>query len=256
MSGKLDGKVALITGGAGGIGGAIAHAYAAAGATVVIADMSQAAARDVAGSIGGAALGLGVDVTSADSVDAMVRDAVAAAGRIDILVNGAGIFGFQPWGDIAAEDFDRIFAVNVRGLMLATQATAAAMGADGGAIINIASGAGRRGNPLTVAYSASKAAVISLTQSAALAYAKTGIRVNAIAPGGVQTAMWDKVDAQYSAHAGGEPGSMTRNLVATIPLGRMSQPDDYTSIALFLACDDSRYMTGQTVNVDGGLFLN
>ncbi len=254
---RLDGKVALVTGAASGIGAAIAAAYAREGARVIVADLALHQASAVAETLGNRAFGLAVDVRDEASIAAAVASAIAGAGRIDVLVNNAGVFGVQPWGSITAAEVERIFSVNVRGLLFMTQAVTRHMVAQGGGtIVNLASGAGRQGNPFSVVYSASKCAVISLTQSAALAFAKQGIRVNAIAPGGVLTPMWDRVDAEYGAALGQPKGSMTEAFAKSVPLGRMATPADYLGVAIFLASGESAYMTGQTVNVDGGLFLN
>jgi D-sorbitol dehydrogenase (acceptor) len=254
---QLQGKIALLTGAGRGIGAALAAGLAREGATVCVADIAEDQAKKTAAEIGGDAFGLPVDVGDPESIRTLVDRIIRLTGRIDILVNNAGVFGAQPWFDITPEEFDRVFSINVRGLLLVTQAVAAHMtAARSGSIINLASGAGRRGNPVSVVYSASKTAVISLTQSAALAFADKGVRVNAIAPGGVLTPMWTRVDADYSTARGQPTGSMSAAFTPTIPLGRMGTPEDYVGVATFLASDASAYMTGQTLNVDGGLFLN
>lgn len=254
---KLTDKVALVTGAASGIGAEIAAGLAQEGAIVCIADLSLEKAQAVADGLAGEAFAVAVDIRDGASIAAMVETVIAHSGRIDVLVNNAGVFGAQPWFEITPQEFDRIFSVNVSGLLFVTQAVAPHMIARGsGSIVNLASGAGRRGDPTSVVYSASKAGVISLTQSAALSFAAKGVRVNAIAPGGVLTPMWDRVDAEFSETMGRPTGSMTAAFIPTIPLGRMATPSDYVGIAVFLASDDSAYMTGQTVNVDGGLFLN
>ncbi len=254
---KLDGKVALITGGAGGLGQAIAETFAQAGARICIADRDKKAATDTAGQLGDGAFGLGLDVTDMASIDSVTQETIRRAGRIDILVNGAGVFGLEPWLQVTEQNFDTLFGVNVKGLLFMTQAVAAQMVRQGnGTIINIASASGRAGNPRSVVYSASKMAVISLTQSSALAFAGQGIRVNAIAPGGVLTPMWDKVQSLYAASGNVTGDDMSAQMAKATPLGRMSTPADHVGAALFLASDDSGYITGQTLNIDGGLFLN
>lgn len=256
--GKLAGRTAIVTGGAGGLGQAIAETFARAGARVCIADRDADAAQASAVAIGHGAFGLPLDVTDLASIDALVAETVAHMGRIDILVNGAGIYGMEPWLHVTEEDFDSIFAVNVKGLLFMTQAVGAHMVAKGsGSIVNIASASGRAGNPRSVVYSASKMAVISLTQSAALAFAGQGVRVNAIAPGGVLTPMWETVQALNATAPGAAPDAdMSAQMAKAAPLGRMSTPADHVGAALFLASDDSGYITGQTLNIDGGLFLN
>lgn len=255
--GKLDGKVAVITGGAGGLGKAIGARFALEGARVCVADLDLAAAEAHAADIGGGAFAVRLDVTDTASIAAMVETAVAQGGRIDVLVNSAGIFGLEPWLKITERNFDAIFAINVKGLVFVTQAVTEHMVAQGGgAVVNIASAAGRSGNPASVAYSASKMTVISLTQSAALGLAAHGVRVNAIAPGGIVTPMWDTVKALYTAAGAVPGGDIDAMLEKTIPLGRLSTPADHIGAAVFFASDESAYVTGQTLNIDGGLFLN
>ncbi len=246
----LAGRVAIVTGGASGIGHAIAEALHREGSQVYTADREASPPSP-------GIVPITMDVSDAKSVAAMTAHVVAEAGRIDILVNSAGIYGAQPWLEIAPEDYRRIFDVNVLGIVLTTQAAAAHMtAAGGGAIVNIASAAGRRGNPTSALYAASKAAVISLTQSAALAFAESGVRVNALAPGRVETPMWDQVVGQRSQTSGLSEAEQRAVLAQGIPLRRMAVPEDYAAPALFLASDASGYMTGQTLNVDGGLQLN
>jgi galactitol 2-dehydrogenase len=257
MSGKLGGKVAIITGGAGGLGQAIARRFADEGATVVVADLDLAAAETTADQIGGDAFGTRLDVTDMSSIAAMVSSVVERTRRIDILINGAGIFGLEPWLEISEKTYDAIFAINVKGLLFVTQAVAAQMVAQGGgSVINVTSASGRSGNPSSVAYSASKMAVISLTQSAARGLAKQCVRVNAIAPGGIDTPMWDTVRALYGASAASADRDIDAALESAIPLGRISTPADHIGAAVFFASDESAYITGQTLNIDGGLFVN
>ena len=252
---KLDGAVAIVTGGGSGLGAAIAETFVGAGAKTFVADIDEAAADEVTTRIGAGCVSVRLDVTDPRSISAMVDLVVEQAGKIDILVNCAGVYGMQPWLRVTEEDFDRIFSVNVRGLLFVTQAVAARMVDRGsGTIINVASATGRRGNPMSVAYSASKMAVINLTQSAALAFARFGIRVNAIAPGLMRTPMFEQVSALYDSEPGA--GDLLASVVESVPLERISSPKDQVGAVLFLATDDSAYITGQTLNVDGGLFLN
>ncbi len=197
---RLRGKVALVTGGGGGIGRAVAERYAQEGARVTIADLAEPQATQAAAALGNGAIGVGVDVTSPESIDRMVAAVVAAAGRIDILVNGAAIYDLAPIVDITRESYRSVFAVNVEGLLFTLQAVARQMirQGDGGKIINFASQAGRRGEALAGVYCASKAAVISLTQSAGLDLIKHRINVNGISPGVVDTPMCDQVDALFA----------------------------------------------------------
>lgn len=179
-------------------------------------------------------------------------------GRIDVLVNNAAVFDMGPLLEITEASFDRQFAVNVKGLLFTLQAVARQMVAQGqgGKIINMASQAGRRGEALVAVYCASKAAVISLTQSAGLALIKQGIFVNGIAPGVVDTPMWDSVDALFARYEGLPTGAKKKAVGEAVPAGRMGRPEDYGAPAVFLACSDSDYVVAQTLNVDGGNWMS
>ena len=255
---KLKDKVAVITGGGRGIGRAIAERYADEGARVVVADILEKDVQETAQAIGRGAVPVRVDVTSRTSIDAMVEKAVAEAGGIDILVNGAAIFDMAPLLDITEESYDRQFAVNVKGLLFTLQAVARQMVAQGrgGKIINFSSQAGRRGEALVAVYCASKAAVISITQSAGLALIKHGINVNGIAPGVIDTPMWDHVDALFAKYEGLQPGEKKRQVGRAVPYGRMGLPEDMTGAAVFLASADADYIVAQTLNVDGGNWMS
>ena len=255
---QLQDKVAIITGGARGIGAAIAERYAREGAIVVIADIDGAEAARVAKRIGHQALGLALDVTRPEQIDALVTDVVAARGRIDILVNNAAVFDLAPVLETTRESYRRVFAVNVEGLIFTLQAVARQMvkQGTGGKIINFASQAGRRGEALVGVYCASKAAVISYTQSAALGLITHRINVNAISPGVVDTPMWEQVDALFAKYEGLPKGEKKRRVGEAVPYGRMGLPDDLTGMAVFLASADADYIVGQTYNVDGGNCLN
>jgi D-sorbitol dehydrogenase (acceptor) len=255
---RLEGKVAIITGGARGIGRAIATAYAAEGARVVVADINGAEAESVAAEIGHDAIGVGVNVTQQASIDAMVATVVERAGRIDILVNNAGVFEMAPILEITRESYAKQFAVNVEGLLFTLQAVARQMVAQGqgGKIVNFASQAGRRGEALVAVYCASKAAVISITQSAGLGLIKHGINVNGIAPGVVDTPMWDVVDAQFAKYENLPLGEKKRQVGLAVPYGRMGRVEDMTGAAVFLASSDADYIVAQTLNVDGGNWMS
>jgi D-sorbitol dehydrogenase (acceptor) len=258
---QLEGKIAIVTGGARGIGRAICERYAAEGALAVVADRLSVDAEATAAAInaaGGRALAVEVDVTDQPSIDAMVETVVRRAGGFDILVNGAGIFDMAPFLEITPESFDSVFAVNARGLLFTLQAVARQMVAQGrgGKIINFASQAGRRGEALVAVYCASKASVISLTQSAALALIEQKINVNALAPGVIDTPMWDRVDALFARFLNRPIGERKRMVGEAVPHGRMGRPDDLVGAAVFLASSDSDYILGQTLNVDGGNRMN
>jgi acetoin reductase-like protein len=255
---RLNGKVALITGGARGIGRAIAERYVAEGATVAIADLLEEQASATASEIGERAFALSVDVTRQESIDAMVEAVVKRAGGIDILVNNAAVFDMAPLLEITRASYDQTFEVNVKGLLFTLQAVARRMVEQGrgGKIINFASQAGRRGEALVAVYCASKAAVISLTQSAGKALVPHQINVNAIAPGVVDTPMWDRVDALFAKYEGLPIGEKKRQVGAAVPYGRMGKPEDLTGMAVVLASADSDYVVAQTYNVDGGNWMS
>jgi D-sorbitol dehydrogenase (acceptor) len=255
---KLTGKTAIVTGGAGGIGAAISRRYAAEGARVIVADRDFDAANQLAGEIGGNAFSFALDVTDPGSIRALVETAVKAAGGIDILVNNAAIFDLGPIVDITEASYDRVFDINVKGTLFTLQAVARQMIAQGrgGKIINMSSQAGRRGEPLVAVYCASKAAVISLTQSAGLDLIKHRINVNSIAPGVVDTPMWDAVDALFAKYEHRPLGEKKRLVGEGVPYGRMGLPEDLAGAAVFLASSDADYIVAQTLNVDGGQWMS
>jgi len=255
---KLKDKNAIVTGGARGIGEAIVRAYAAEGAHVAIADIEIGKARALAAELGGKAVAVELDVRDARSIEAAVAEVIAKLGGVDILVNNAGIFNMGPLSEINEADFDRQFGINVRGLLFMTKAVAAQMERQGGGgkIVNLSSQAGRRGEAFVAVYCASKAAVISLTQSLGLELIKKGIYVNALAPGVVDTPMWDHVDSLFAKYEHRPLGEKKKLVGEAVPLGRMGHPDDYRGPAVFLACSDSDYVVAQTLNVDGGNWMS
>jgi len=256
--GRLRGKSALITGAARGIGLAFARAYAAEGAKVALADIDLDRASKAARDIGDAAIAVEMDVTQQASIEAAVAETVDRFGQIDILINNAAIFTAAPIVEIARADFDAVFKINVAGTLFTLQAVARHMIARGGGgrIINMASQAGRRGEPLVAVYCASKAAIISLTQSAGLDLIRHGINVNAISPGVVDGEHWDGVDAFFAKHEGKAPGQKRREVGAAVPFGRMGTAQDLTGMAVFLASDEAEYIVAQTYNVDGGNWMS
>ena len=255
---RLKGKTAIITGGARGIGAAIAEGYAREGARVCVADIGLAAAEETAARIGNGAFALALDVTKRDSIRACVVEAERRMGGISILVNNAAVFDMAPWGEITEQSYDTIFDVNVKGLLFMLQDVSESMKRNGmgGKIINFASQAGRRGEPLVAVYCASKAAVISLTQSAGLALIKHGINVNGIAPGVVDTPMWEHVDSLFAKYEGRPLGEKKRLVGEGVPFGRMGKPEDHVGCAIFLASSESDYVVAQTYNVDGGQWMS
>ena len=223
---KINDKVAIITGAARGIGKAIAERYVKEGAKVVIADLNEEGAKALASELGPNALGVKLDITEQASIDATVAATVAHFGGLDILVNNAGIFDLAPIVEITRESYRRVYAVNVEGLLFMLQAGAKQMikQGHGGKIINFASQAGRRGEALVAIYCSSKAAVISLTQSAGLDLIKHRINVNAIAPGVVDNEHWDHVDEMFAKYENLKPGEKKRIVGASVPFGRMARP--------------------------------
>lgn len=253
---SLAGKNALITGAARGIGFAFAKAYIAEGAKVTIADIDEARGAASAKDIGAEFVVL--DVTSQTSIDEAVSTATKSMGSIDILVNNAAIFTAAPIVEITRADYTRVFDINVSGTLFMMQAVAKVMIAQGkgGKIINMASQAGRRGEALVAVYCASKAAVISLTQSAGLNLIEHGINVNAIAPGVVDGEHWDGVDAFFAKYENKAHGEKKREVGAAVPYGRMGVAEDLTGMAVFLASRDADYIVAQTYNVDGGNWMS
>lgn len=253
----LEGKVALLTGANGGIGLAVAYAYLASGAKCVIADIPLDPSPGVAAlqsQFGENVAYHHCNVTDTDARHHLVTSTISQFGAIDVLFNNAAIFDMGPLLEATEEQYDRLFNVNVKGMFFLMQDVAKAMveAGNGGKIINMASQAGRRGEALVAHYCATKAAVISYTQSAALALAEHGITVNGISPGVVDTPMWDHVDALFAKYENRQPGEKKKQVGDDVPLGRMGVPNDIAGTALFLASSLSDYITAQTYNVDGG----
>jgi D-sorbitol dehydrogenase (acceptor) len=254
---RLKARHALVTGAGGGIGLAVTAAYLAEGASVSAVDLASSAPAELA------ALQarhperlayLSADVAQAERAPALVAQAAQRFGTVDLLFNNAAVFDMAPLLESGEAMYQRLFDVNVKGMFFTMQAVLAALVQAGrpGAVVNLASQAGRRGEALVSHYCASKAAVISYTQSAALAMAPHGIRVNAIAPGVIDTPMWGTVDALFARHEGLQPGQKKAAVGKAVPLGRMGVPGDIVGAAVFLAGAESAYITAQTLNVDGG----
>lgn len=254
---RLAGKTALITGAARGIGLEFARAYIAEGALVTLADVNADALNQAVAALGPQARAVVMDVTDQASIDAGFTAAITMMGKLDILINNAALFDAAPIAEITRASYDRLFAVNVAGALFCLQAAARHMIArgEGGRIINMASQAGRRGESLVAVYCATKAAVISLTQSAGLNLIPHKINVNAIAPGVVDGAHWDHVDALFARYEGLPLGEKKRQVGASVPFGRMGTADDLTGMAIFLATDEADYIVAQCFGVDGGQWM-
>lgn len=244
---RLEGRSAIVTGAAHGLGLAIARRYAAEGAHVVLADVDAEAGEAAATALGGTFVR--TDVADRTSVQSLVDVAVERHGRLDVMVANAGITGGAPFLELGDDLFDRVIAVNLRGVFLCNQIAGRQFVAQGsgGAIVNTASILSARANHTTAAYSASKAAVVSLTHSAAAALGPHGVRVNAIGPGYIET--------QMTAGIRDQPALAQTIRDATV-LGRFGEPDDIANTAVFLASDESAYVTGQVLYVDGGWLLH
>jgi D-sorbitol dehydrogenase (acceptor) len=253
----LSGKVAIVTGAARGIGKGIAKRYVEEGALVAVVDVDAEEAEKTAAELDGRAAAFGCDISDPAASRAMVEQVCKRFGGIDVLVNNAGIFDMQPLLEITEADYDRIFGTNVRGMLFTLQAVAKEMVGRGtkGKIINISSQAGRRGEALVAVFCASKAAVISLTQSAGLALIKHGINVNGISPGVVDTS-WDKVDALFAKYENRPLGEKKRLVGEAVPFGRIGQAEDLVGACVFLASPDADYIVAQTLNVDGGNWMS
>ncbi|MGB0687536.1 MAG: L-iditol 2-dehydrogenase [Paracoccaceae bacterium] len=255
---RLQGKSALITGAARGIGRGFAQKYIEEGAQVAIADIDLDAAKKTASELGPAAYPIHIDVSDQNSIEAAISDVVAQTKKLDILINNAALFDAAETIDITRESFDKLYGVNVAGTLFTLQAAAKQMIAQGhgGKIINMASQAGRRGESLVLVYCSSKAAVISMTQSAGLNLIKHGINVNAIAPGVVDGDHWVHVDAMFAKLEGKATGQKRAEVEAAVPAGRFAKPNDLVGMAVFLASHEADYIVAQTYNVDGGQWLS
>jgi meso-butanediol dehydrogenase/(S,S)-butanediol dehydrogenase/diacetyl reductase len=258
MAHRLNDRVILVTGGASGIGAALCRGFATEGAHVVIADLNASAATELASEIvqaGGSAMGVAMDVTNRDEVAAGIAEAVKAFGKLDAYFNNAGMNSPMKLLDVSEDNFNLIMKVNVLGVLIGMQEAAKQFIAQGsgGKIINTASIAGRTGFPSFAPYSAAKSAVISLTQSGARAWAEHNITVNGFAPGVVDTPLWVKLDEELE-EIGEADGKMDK-LSSQIILGRPALPEDIVPTGVFLAAEDSDYITGQIIPIEGGMIL-
>jgi NAD(P)-dependent dehydrogenase (short-subunit alcohol dehydrogenase family) len=257
---ELQGQVAIVTGAGRGIGRATALELARMGADIVVAELDLGGADKTAALVkdaGRRAAVIPTDVTRRGDLAALVERTVAAFGRIDVLVNNAGIYRAAATLEVSEEHWDAIMTVNAKAVFFASQAVLPTMiAARRGAIVNLASMAGKVGSRTNLPYNASKAAVISMTKSLALAHAAEGIRVNCVCPGFVETDMWHQVAREQGKLLGQTPEEFTRRRAETVPLGRMERPEDVAAVIAFLASARSGYMTGQALSVDGGLVMH
>jgi len=262
MTDRLDGIHVLITGAASGIGAASARRLAREGARLLLTDVNGAGAKALADELGQASVQ--ADVTKSADIERMLDRAYELWGRLDALLNNAGIAEVRPLFDITEDQWDRMIAINLRSVFFVLQGTAKRMrhqtpivGSElRGKLIQTASiAAYRGGHPNMTHYAASKAGVVSISRSAAQALAPHRITSNCICPGAVDTPMWKKIDSEWSALEGWQTGEAWKRRTAFIPLGRPETADDVAGLASFLVSRDSDYMTGQAVNIDGGLVM-
>jgi len=259
---NLTGRTALITGAASGIGAATARRLAADGAKLVLADLDGAKVEKVAKELGQVAVK--ADVTRSEDIERMLEEPYRRWGRLDVLFNNAGVIRVQPMLDVTGEEWDRVLNVNLRAVFFVLQAAAKRMlrqepmpGSElRGKLIQTASIASYRGgNHMMTPYSASKAGVVSLTRSAAQVLAPQRITSNCVCPGAVETPMWEQIDREWGALEGLGEGEAWKRRIRGIPLGRPERAEDVANVVAFLAGPDSDYMTGQALNVDGGIVM-
>jgi 2-keto-3-deoxy-L-fuconate dehydrogenase len=254
---RLDGKSAVVTGGGSGIGQAIAELFARQGAAVAVVDLSEAAATETAGRItaaGGKATAHRCDVTKSSEVNATMEAVLAATGRLDILINNAGIAHVGTIETTGEQDFDKVLNVNVKGAYLAAKAAIERMlPRGGGVIINMASIASLIGVPERFAYSVTKGAILTMTYSIAIDYVKKGIRCNCIAPARIHTPF---VDGFVKKSFPGREEETLKKLSEYQPIGRMGKPEEVAALALYLASSEASFITGQCYPIDGGVLVS
>ncbi|MBM3265234.1 MAG: SDR family oxidoreductase [candidate division Zixibacteria bacterium] len=261
ISPRLTGKAAVVTGAGRGIGRAIAVRLGQEGADVAVVDIHAQSAEETASAIralGRRSVVLTVDLSRVEQIRVMIDQVVEAFGRVDILVNNAGRVEIKPFLDVTEAEWDQTLDLNLKGTYFCLQAAARQMVKQGGGgrIVNMSSVSGRGGRADSSAYAASKMGIISVTRSAALALAQHGIRVNAVCPGIVPTPMWDKIDEDRARLFGYQAGTARAQLVEKVPLKRVAEAEEIAAAVAFLASDDSSFVTGQALNVDGGLEMD
>lgn len=249
MDTTMAGKISIVTGAGRGIGRAIAEALAARGATVVVSDVDAANGDETAAALGDPAVAIAADVTSRASVDAMVAEVVDRFGRVDVLVNNAGWDVAGPFVDSDPDDWDRIMAINLYGVLHTCKAVLPVMASQGsGSVVNLGSDAGRVGSSGEAVYSAAKGGVIAFTKAVAREMARHGVRVNCVSPGPTDTALF--------ASMGGDDPKLREALTRAIPMRRLAEPAEIASVVAFAASDEARFVTGQTISVSGGLTMS
>lgn len=256
MTGRPRDKVVVVTGGASGIGAAVAERFVADGAQVVVADLDASQAAHTARALGDTCTATAVDMADEGAVEALFAATMDRFGRVDVLVNNAGIIHVAPLTDMDLAAWQRVMDVNATGTFLGCRAAARAMmsGGQGGVIINASSGAGRRGVANLAAYCASKAAVIMLTQSLAIELAPHGIRVNCVTPGHIETPFWQHIAAGFAAATGQPEDAVIAGFRDSVPAGRFGRPEEVAAAVAWLASDEAAYVSGESVAINGAEF--
>ena len=254
---KLKDKVAIVTGAGRGIGKAIAENFARQGAAVAIADIKLELAEQAARQIGSPAIAIEVDVSDAGSVEAMTEQVESRLGPLDILVNNAGVSYITSFLDCTEEIWEKTMQVNLKGAFHGSQSAIRRMlPRKRGVILNMSSQSGKTGNTHYAAYCASKFGIIGLTQSLAVEFAGDGIRVNALCPGVVFTPLWDGMIADYAKKRNMKTEEVKGYLESKVPMGRLCSPQDVANAAVFLASDEAGFITGQSINISGGIVMH
>ncbi len=256
MNASLDERVAIVTGGARGMGFAVAERLCAAGMRVVVADINSATVEKAAAAIGDSARPRPVDVTSEASVCELVDSVTGEMGRLDVLVNCAGVISIHPLAEITEEEWDRVLDVNLKGVYLCCRAAAPALlESPCGRIVNIASDVGKRGEADISHYAASKFGVVGFTQSLAMEFAPQGLTVNSVCPAITETDMMKQIVSEEAGRTGMAVADLQASAVSEIPLGRPTRPSDIAATVAFLVSEEAEFITGQAINVTGGRIM-